>query len=493
MSTPTDYSRSLRLAGNAAQTTENALRDRLEATRIHLTADPDLPAIAKSLPVLIANLRRLPIDLSIDPRGGASELSGPLVAELQETTDGIDPERPLRLGAAPQSAIHIHLGADLPTSAVFSAVPDGHGVRMRRRGHGYPRLTSPGTGLGAVLTAATLTGEVFKTITGLPPNAYQRRPVLDFCPITLGTDPGTAVPTLPRIKDTALIGTGAIGTAIALILHLLDATGSLTVVDPEHFEPPNLTTYSLGTRHDADACRRKIDLIEDHLTGLDIHKIHGTAQDLINEIDRGAAAWPRRVLGALDSVQARHDIQRLHADLTLDGSTGGQAGTTLTLHEALPTGPCLRCYYPLLTRAVSAEQRLHEKTGLSLARIARGDQPLTSADLANLAPDHQAKLRPHLGKPVCGLSRIHALTGRPDDDYRPSASFVAQQAACLVIGASIARTTGISTGPMRRVEYDARFGPRPDMTDTRRPKPACTCQVDADLIALVRNQRASRV
>lgn len=492
MSTPTDYSRGLRLAFSAARTPESALRNRLESTRIHVTADPNLPAITKSLAVLVADLRRLPVDLSIDPNGGTARLTDPVLAALQETADSIDPERPLHLGTAPRTVMHIHLGTSPPSTAAISAVPDGHGVRLRHHGHSYPRLASPGTGLGAVLTAAMLTAEVFKTITGLPSDAYRILPVLNFCPVTLGTEPGTVVSALPRIEDTALIGAGAIGTAIALILELLDTTGSLTVVDPEHFEPPNVTTYSLGTRYDADIGSRKTDLIEDHLPGLDLLKIHGTAQDLIEQIDQGTAPWPRLVLGALDSIQARHDIQRLHADLTLDGSTGGQAGTTLTLHEALPTGPCLRCYYPLPTHTVSAEQRLHDNTGLSLARIAHGDQPLTAADLADLSADQKSKLQPHLGKPVCGLSRLRTLTGYTDDDFRPSASFVAQQAACLIIGALIARTTGAVTGPMRRAEYDTRFGPRSDMTDTRRPTPTCTCQTDTNLIALIRKERAPR-
>ena len=143
-----------------------------------------------------------------------------------------------------------------------------------------------------MFTAATLTAEIFKTITGLPPDSYQHLPILDFCPITLGTDSGTTVPALPRIEDTALIGAGAIGTAIALILGLLRTADTLTVVDPEHFDAPNLTTYSLGTRQDADARPRKVDLIEHNLPRLDLVKIHGTAQDLIDQIDQGTAPGP---------------------------------------------------------------------------------------------------------------------------------------------------------------------------------------------------------
>lgn len=490
MHTPTDYSRSLRLAGNATHAEQADLRHRLEATRIHITAEPDQPATTQALDVLVSDLRRLPVQLSIDPRGADTTLPDPLVTSLEATTDGIDHDRPLRIGRAHDPTLHIHLGAHPTARATISAVPDGHGVRLRRPGHLYPHLVAPGSGLGAVQTAAALTAEVFKAITGLPSGTYQELQTLDFCPITLGNDPGTFTPMLPQLEDTALIGAGAIGTGIALILKFLGTTGTLTTVDPEYFDAPNVTTYSLGTRYDAQAHRSKVELLDEYLPALDVLTIDGTAQDLIDQIDQGTAPWPRRVLGALDSIEARHDIQRLHADLTLDGSTGGQVGTTLTLHEATPYGPCLRCYYPSTAHTVSAEQLLHQTTGLPLDRIARGDQPLTPADLVELTAAQQQILYPHLGKPICGLSRIGALTGRPDD-FRPSAAFVAQQAACLVIGALIARTTGHVTGPLRRAEYDTRFGPRPDMIDIRSPKPTCTCQTDADLITQIRANRGA--
>lgn len=490
MPNPTDYSRGLRLAGTAARTDEQGLRERLEATRIHITAETDQPAIDQALMVLIADLRRLPVQLSFDPRGTHAPVPDALVAELEATADGIDADHRVRIGRALSGSLHIHLGPHPPATAAISATPDGHGVRMRRRGHPYSRLNAPGTGLGAVETAATLTAEVFKTITGLPANTYAELQRLDFCPAALDDAPGTVTAPLPRIEHTALIGCGAIGTGIALIFKLLAATGNLTVVDHELFDDPNVTTYSLGTRHDAATKKPKVKLIAEHLPDLDIFDVHGTAQDLIDRIDAGTAPWPHLVLGGLDSIEARHDIQRIHADLTLDGSTGGQAGTTLVLHEAAPYGPCQRCYYPRARHAVSAEQRLHENTGLPLELIAHGDQQLTSAHLAARTPEHQALLAPHLGKPICGLSRISALTGR-FEDYRPSAAFVAQQAACLVVGAMIARTSGQTTGRMRRVEYDTRFGPRPDMIDARRPNPTCTCQTESDLISQIRTQRGA--
>ena len=200
---------------------------------------------------------------------------------------------------------------------------------------------------------------------------------------------------------------------------------------------------------------------------------------------------PQIVLGAVDNIEARYDLQRIYADLVLDGGTGGRAGTTVSLHEALPVGPCLRCYFPATAAALTTEQKLHQLTGLPLARIARGDELITDDDLQHLTHPSLQLLKPHLGKPICGLGRIMGLTTvEGDDSYQPSAAFVAQQAASLMIGALIARSR--ASIPIRQIEYDTLYGPRPDMIDNRRPRPNCYCQINTDLIQTVRTQRAAR-
>jgi len=67
---------------------------------------------------------------------------------------------------------------------------------------------------------------------------------------------------LKPLERTVLAGCGAIGTAITAILRELSATGSLFAVDPEVFDEPNLTTYSLGTVLDAARRSIKVDLVE---------------------------------------------------------------------------------------------------------------------------------------------------------------------------------------------------------------------------------------
>jgi len=311
-----------------------------------------------------------------------------------------------------------------------------------------------------------------------------------LCPITL-LAPSTPAPEPLHFERLALVGTGAIGTAVALILDALDATGDLIVVDRQIFESPNVISYSLGTTEDAAARRPKVDIVKVAIPSMDVHPVHGTIDDLIAQIDAGEVSIPAIALGAVDNIEARYDIQRIYADLVLDGGTGGRAGTTVGLHEALPSGPCLRCYFPTATATRTVEQRLHEATGLSLERIARGDEPITEADLRDLTPEQRERLQQYLGRPVCGLGRLLGLTTVDgDDSYQPSAAFVAQQAASLMVGALIARTRAGSPMPIRQIQYDTLYGPQPDMVDGRRPRPDCYCQTRADIIQAVRTQRA---
>ena len=487
----TDYSRGLLLGATAADTTQSGLLKRLENTRVHVTAEPAVPAVAVALTILIGNLRRLPITISLDPTG----LDEATIADLTEITLGIDPDKPIELTTVP-AGLSIHLGPHPPPSAAISATPDGHGVRLRKAGASYPALRASGTGLGSMMAAATLTAEIFKTIMGLKPGAYRRLDRLDFCPVTLTAEPGAVTTTITELPSLALVGAGAVGTAIAATLDVLGTVGQIIVVDPETYDAPNVTTYSLGNRTDARNQIPKVDLLARELTRagrFEVLPLKGTAQDLITGIDQGYLRWPAVVLSGVDSINARHETQRIHADLTLDGSTGGHAGTTLALHEALPTGPCLRCYYPPHTAPAvpSAETLLHQRTGLPLPRIAKGDSPLTQADLDALPSTSRALLRPHLGKPVCGLSNLLALSPSATDGYRPSAAFVAQQAASLVIGALIARTTAKAVSPPRHIEYDARFGPNEAMADDRKPRPGCDCQTDQGLIQQIRRRRAA--
>lgn len=479
----TDYSRGLRLAANSSGTDADDLRTQVEATTVVVTVDATAPQARTTAEVLLANLRRLPVSLHLVAVSGLPPLASDDVERIDQRLDEIDPDRRLHHGMPPGDALHLHIGTDSSIGDI-AAVADGHGVRLRRRGHPFPPHAGLATGLGAVITAATLTGEAFKTIVPVAPTRHRIVNSLDFCPVSLDA-PCTPAP-VPHLDRVALIGGGAIGTAITLILRTLEVHGDLVAVDPETFDEPNVTTYSLGSRADAARALAKVDLLARELPGVDVRRLQGTARDLIVAIDKKTVPMPRVVFGGVDSAEARHEIAALHADLTLDGSTGGDTGTRLSLAEAIATGPCLRCYYPNAPVAASVEQQLAELTGLPLGRVATGDA-LSADDMDGLDPEQRALLADHVGKPICGLGRALGLTGTASG-YAPSAAFVAQQAAALVVGAWLRRRAEPALA-VRDIEYDALYGPVSGMLQPRFARSCCRCQTDGDLVARIRQER----
>lgn len=470
------------MATLATETDPASLLHRIEQAHVHVVVEVEAPSDADTVRVLIRNLRQLPVQLSIGGTPADSSAAGELVDELSELCTAIDPDRPLRSdGIPPDGAIVVHVGVNATATVLAAAIPDGHGARLRAGGDEFPTSRQPPTGLGSVLAAALLTAEVFKAVTGL---AESRPTSLDFCPVQLNDQPGVEHDPVILLDRVALLGCGAIGTAIALILSYLEATGRLTVVDPEAFEDPNIITYSLGVPGDVGV--KKVQLTRDALSDIAVTPLDMDIETYIARIDERLSTMPSIVLNGLDTIPARHDSRRIRADLTLDGSTGGTAGTTVGLRVATPDGPCLRCFYPLRTGG----QTLTDLTGIPGELLRNGADPVTDELIASAAPELREKIRQHRGERICALARLLNLDGQLED-YRPSASFVAQLAACLVVGSLIATLQGVERDDVREVEYDALYGWNEDAAQGRRPTSTCECQVDRDLIAEVRRRRGA--
>jgi hypothetical protein len=347
------------------------------------------------------------------------------------------------------------------------------------------------SGLGIFTCAALLAGEVFKRIAAVLPQRATFPAEFAWCPVSLNFDPA-ATPELktPPKFDLALVGQGAIGTAVTRILSLLGTTGRVALVDPERFAPENLGTYSLGTPLDAACQVWKVDLAARALPGMAISTHRVRAEEFIELVDRGGVPWPPFVLSGLDSAEARREVQRLWPDRLIDGATGD---TMCGLHDVRSgEGACLVCLFPKRTEGPSASERLAEATGLPIEVVSQGDQPLSEAHLASLAPEQRRRLKSQIGKPVCGLAEAIGLTELTSEDYRPSVPFVSQQAACLVVGRLVAEHLEIDSQPSF-AQYDALIGPQAATIESRRRTDDCFCFQRADLIEALRDRRRAGV
>lgn len=479
-----EHSRALLLAERATGQETGELESRLEDAIVVVGADGSMHGSALTARVLLTTLRRLPGRLILD-RGN---LTTPVVNDLVEAVVDIDPERGLEVfdNLEEPMGVRLQVGTTAPNGAI-RVVPEGYGAHLASDSDTQIRPSRAGNPLGAVFAGALGAAEAFKHVAAVLPGRRRLHRHLRFCPVTLSADLGAA-PDLPEDLsfDLGLVGVGAVGTGVALILGELNAGGKVLLVDFERYGPENCGTYSLGGAREARQRPWKVDVAATVLEGrYNVARFRGSVEDLAGTIDSGKAPWPGVILSGLDSIEARHAAQRLWPDRLIDAATGD---TMLGLHDVRTSAPCLMCFLPLTREGPSSTELLVEATGLSKKRAMHGDDPLTEEDLAGLDENQRERLSPYLGKPVCGLAQAIGLTGLEADGYQPAVPFVSLQAACLGVGRLLAGEFGMDELP-NFVQYDALAGPEGMVLQSRRAKDGCYCQERAETVMQVRDLR----
>jgi len=501
------HSRLLRLGSDATGSAEADLLTTLAAARTVLSIDTALPGTVETARLLLATLARTPGRLTLV----TTTIPAATVPELLAIVRRIDPEHRVDTAAEVRehelpddTTLRLHLGTgarrsitaaeDFDQNEASSGVPvvrviaDGYGAQLARSGHVSLTQHRAPNALGHMLAAAFAAGEAFAAAARVLPSRRHPLPHIAFCPVTLGSDLAAA-PDLPDglSIDAALLGLGAVGTAIAAILATLPLQGRLLLVDRQTYAEENLGTYSLGDPTDVAATRPKVDLAAGALRHrYAVAQHHGELAELPARIDAGELSWPAYVLTGLDSIPARYAAQRLWADHHIDAATGD---TTVGLHDAIPAGPCLQCFFPTARAGPSAEQRLADELGIDPAVLGR-DEAWTEQEVSKLPAAAAELLRPLVGTPKCGTARALSLTDQAtDNDFRPSVPFVSQQAACLAVGRLLARLLGLSPAT-NFFQYDTMIGPALFDDEPRDPIAACYCQVRASIVQATRTQRA---
>jgi hypothetical protein len=479
-----EHSRALLLAQRATGRPSALLEQALKASRVAVSLDPAMPGAYLTAEVLLTTLRRGPGQLVLE-RGG---LSSAAAGQLEAAVAAVDPARPLQIVTQGGSTATVRLHAGAGDTRAIRIVPEGYGAHIAGQSTAVIRPVRPGNAVGAVYTAALGAAEAFKWTANVLPGRRVLHRHLRFCPVMLTSDLGAA-PDLPTTLDLdlALLGVGAVGTGIVLLLNALNATGRILPVDKERFGLENCGTYSIGGAAEAQTAPWKTDLVRAALHRFDIISFRGLVEQLPEAIDSGDIPWPRTVLTALDSAEARRAAQRLWPDQLIDAGTGD---TMLGIHDHQHgAGPCMICFFPPERSGTSAARRLADLTGLTPERAMRGDDPLTGKDLTDLTEAQQQRLRSHLGKPVCGLAQAIGLTGLDAAGFRPSIPFISLQAACLSIGRLLTTRVGV-TPTANLVQYDGLFGPQAVTTNRMDQRAECYCRTHAKVIEQVRQMRA---
>ena len=484
-----EHSRQLKLAELVSGKTRSDLEQHLAAATVAVSVDPDTPLACLTGRVLLTTLRRGPGTLILLADGASPRF----IAEMEEVTAAIDPQRPLQVvrssGPLPAGTIPVHVGVRT-TRRSIRIVPEGYGAHVATVTTAVIRPRRPGNPLGAIYAAALGAAEIFKHTAAVVPSRRVLQRHLRFCPVTLSSNL-SAAPDLPAgiTLDLSLIGVGAIGTGIALLLDALPAEGRIVALDRQRFARENLGTYSLGGVADVDAARWKVELAVAALRRFDVLPVHEPVEQLIGAVDRGELPWTPTVLTALDSPEARRDAQRLWPDRLIDAATGD---TMLGLYDHRHgVDPCMWCVFPVDRAGPSGAEAVAEQLGIAPEVLADAGALLTEEHLRGKTEAQQRLLRPHLGTPMCGLARATGLSNLDSDEFMPSVPFVSLQAACLSIGRLIAAYQG--TAPSANlVQYDGLFGPQAATREMMRRRDGCLCSVRAASIAGVRERRRQK-
>lgn len=378
--------------------------------------------------------------------------------------------------------------ADLPWTVINS---QGWLARLSSTGENLPGSCDQWNPVGALAAASLGVSEVFKRLINLN---EQRGPLLSGTVFSLwsyatgGEDPGPPIPARIEV-DLALFGVGAIGNGIVHLLRKLPLAGRIDIVDGQCFGAENLGTCFLIGPAEVEQAKEKALFAEALLGGPVATK--GYSETISEYTKRlGTLPYPRVVLNALDSIDARHEAQGIWPDIVIDGAIG-QFECQVSCHPWGPDVACLQCLFrhpPASADAIAARA-----TGLSHRRIHEPDSLVTNADVESSSAERREFLRERLGRPVCSV--IHEAVAKQisedslPEHFRPSVPFVATMSAAMVVGELVRFMTGSEPLLEPRFQFDLLFGPELGQLLGQRRREGCVCTTRASNIDKIRNSR----
>ena len=350
------------------------------------------------------------------------------------------------------------------------------------------RQTNP---IGALLAASLGAAEVFKRLISLKPERGDLWDGLTFSSWTYecgGEDPGAALPQRLDL-EALLVGAGAIGNGILYLLSSLPLGGQLWVVDRDDFKDENLGTCLLIGPHDLQAA--KATFAQAYLVKrLSVVGYPEKLSTFKNRLDT-EIPYPRIVLGAVDSIPSRHELQDLWPDIIIDGAIG-DFSCQVSRHPWGEDLACLRCLFREPS-GPSAELVQTRATGLPVEVLRGGEAVLTEDHVQAAREDKRDFLRARLGQRICAVAAegvAHQLSREQQDPtFQPSLPFVACASSAMLVGEVVKRCAGWTTRLDGRFQFDLLVGPQAGKQFPQSRRADCVCVTRAANIAKVQARR----
>ncbi|WP_207000026.1 ThiF family adenylyltransferase [Trinickia mobilis] len=401
------------------------------------------------------------------------------------------------LGASAILNIGSEVRPDLPWTSILA---NGWVARCTSGSRPLPAETGQDNPLSCMLAASFGVTEVFKRIYAIPVDKAAPMEDAAFSLFELSCtfkDCGPPLPNTIALPETLILGAGAIGNGLVLVLSQLPLTGNVLLMDKQDFATENFGTCALLDSTDWIG-NSKAKMLAEWLrtrSTLNVEGDSSTIEDALgtptlkNNIDL--------VINGLDDVGARRAVQKLWPSLLVDGAINSAGAAVVTYSISHRRFACLRCTFREPNEDYIAQQV--EATGLHKSSL-EGDPNRLINDTDIAAADESARewLREQQrqGKTICST----VSTGVAENlglklakGFRPSVPFVATASAALV-AAQVLRNL---FWPEQRFVHEFQFGsvfggPSTSTAVGRRADSECECTKNAGLIDMLIARRGGK-
>lgn len=468
---------------------EEAIAERLADTVVGVSIAPEVAETAEgsaALDLAVRMLARMYPKLVI-----AGPKSPALLALARSINPGIELD-----SAEPTVAIVIGDSPRLAKRTIYigSAGWDAYVSTDSPRPTGDTEIPF-GAATAACFGAANIFREVF-----LGPGLSDRDAV--FSTLELACHPTRAAPLLEQIEgDAVVVGLGAVGNAAVWTLGRVPLGGVLHLVDGESLELGNLQRYVLAARDDVGA--QKTDVTRRHL---EPDSSVGHSVSWADFVDGNGHRWDR-VLVAVDSARARHEVQAsLPGWIANAWTQPGDLG--VSSHPWTSDGACLSCLYLPQGMAPNEDEQIalalglpHREFGLLLRNLlVTGEPPppdlleraaaALGIPIENLLPFAARPIRELYVEGICGGAAVSLdRIGRPAQSVHVPLVHQSALAGVLLAARLAANQLGAAAGSTNVTRLDVQrilpaFPTQPAKKDRRG---ICICQ-DADYQAAWREK-----